>query len=227
MSFVKHQKSQRWTLSGMVLALSEVLTATLLLCFPPQGASSSLDDRTPRLTEPENLGRGGGMHRKTRRGVVSRPKVLGAFSNVKHIEDHGYGYVLQLWRQGDRIFGLFIDHSGQTGDPPTGLIEDVKFNPQTTQLSFKAKLSTGLISKGNYRDVPSRDVFRFRGTVSPNAVKGVLEISNALFPKEPATKKRIVLRKSAAMTQVMMDSKTYAEWKTSADEILRRLGPKW
>jgi hypothetical protein len=159
--------------------------------------------------------------------TASSPKVLGDFSNIKHVGDHGYGYALQLWQQGSQIFGLFIAHSGQTGDSPAGLIEDVKFSPRTKQLSFKARLSTGLISKGDYRGVPSRDLFHFKGRVSRNHVTGVLEISDALFPNEASRKKRIMLRRSAAMTQVMMAPATYAEWKTWADEILKRLGPKW
>ena len=156
-----------------------------------------------------------------------RPRVIGDFSNIKHVGDHSYGYALELWQQGTDVFGLFRVHNGLTGDSPTGLLDDVSFSPETKQLSFKTKLSTGLISKGNYREEPSRDVFIFKGTLSRGVVKGVIEISNALFPNEPATRKSITLTRSASMTQVMIAPTSHAAWTKWADEILKRLGPKW
>ena len=154
-------------------------------------------------------------------------EVLGAFSNIKHIGDHVYGYTLELWQQGSNLFGLFVSQSGQTGDPPIGLLEDVRFSRKTKRLSFRARLTTGLISKGNLHLVPSRDIFYFSGVLARNKIMGTLKISNALFPDEPPAIKRITLSKSAAMTQVMLSPGTYDEWKSWSDDILRRRGPKW
>jgi hypothetical protein len=227
MNFIKDLKNMEPNHTIIVVILTGVLCGLSPVHCAHQAASSSL------------TGEGSGPNAavRTLSGINSQwsdltmtansLKVLGGFSNIKHVGDHVDGYALQLWQQGSQIFGLFVAHSGQTGDSPTGLVEDIKFNPRTKQLSFKARLSTGLISKGDYRGVPSRDVFHFKGTLRRNEVTGVLGISDALFPNEPAPTKRIVLRKSAAMTQVMMAPATYAEWKTWADEILKRLGPKW
>src|SRR5260370_37768554 len=69
-------------------------------------------------------------------------EVLGAFSNIKHIGDHGYGYTLELWQQGGNLFGLFVSQSGQSGDPPICLVVDVKCSLTHYHLSFRAMLHT-------------------------------------------------------------------------------------
>src|SRR6266851_8779978 len=74
---------------------------------------------------------------------TNKVEVVGAFSHIKHVGDHSYGYTLELWRQGNDLFGLFVSHTGQTGDLPIGLLEDLKFSSRTGKLSFRARLTTG------------------------------------------------------------------------------------
>jgi hypothetical protein len=45
---------------------------------------------------------------------------LGEFSNIEFTEKHAYGYVVQLWRQGDRVFGFLEASEGLAGDTPIG-----------------------------------------------------------------------------------------------------------
>lgn len=158
----------------------------------------------------------------------SRVRVLGAFSGVKHTHDDAFGYVVKLWKEGDQIFGLFLVYTGAPYDPPTGILEDVKFDPRTGRLSFSARVSTGLTYSQEYRGVPARDRFKFAGVLTRRQLRGNLSHTNELFPERPATAKRIRLRWSAFQTDVMRPPPpTHAAWKTFADEILRRSGPKW
>ena len=155
-------------------------------------------------------------------------KVLGAFSSVRHTGDDALGHVLQLWQEGDHVFGLLMVYTGAPSDPPTGLLEDVKFDPRTRQLSFSARLSTGLVTGRGYSRVPARDRFTFKGVLTRREVNGVLQRSNELFPNDRPTSESIRLRRSASYTELMTPPPTtYAAWKSWADEILKFRGPKW
>lgn len=37
---------------------------------------------------------------------------IGAFSNMRYTEEHAYGYVVELWRAEDCLFGLFFSSNG-------------------------------------------------------------------------------------------------------------------
>jgi len=60
---------------------------------------------------------------------------------MEFTEEHAYGYVVQLWRQGDRVFGFREAPEGLAGDTPIGALEEVQFEPRRSALSFKAKLT--------------------------------------------------------------------------------------
>jgi hypothetical protein len=133
---------------------------------------------------------------------------------MRYTEEHAYGYILQLWREGTAVFGLFLASEGLAGDTPTGMLDDLKYDQRSGKLSFKAKLTMGI----DARNQPSHDLFEFDGTLGAAAASGVL--------KHGAATERINLRKlrpDAALRQ----PRTYDEWKRQTDEILRRRGPKW
>ena len=158
----------------------------------------------------------------------SKIEVLGAFSGVRHSHDDAFGYVVQLWKEGDRIFGLFLVYTGMPADPPTGILEDVKFDPRTKRLSFSTRVSTGLVYSQKYRGVPARDRYKFEGVLTRRQLSGNLTHADELFPEQQPTSKRIKLRWSAFMTEIMMPPpSSYSAWQLSADKILQRRGPKW
>jgi len=156
-------------------------------------------------------------------------RVLGNFSNVRRAgEDDALGYSLRLWKEGNKVFGLFAAYVGPPADPPVGILEGVKFNPHTRELSFSARLSTGLVSGQGYDRVASRDRFVFKGVLTPREVRGTLKRSDDLFPDRRPDSETIRLRRSQFLTQLMLPPPpTYSEWQTWADEILQRRGPKW
>ena len=151
--------------------------------------------------------------------------VVGQFSNMRFTEEHAYGYSVQLWRQGNTIFGLFEATEGLIGDTPAGLLEDVKFDPLAGKLSFKARLSMGVALLGPGKQVRSRDLFEFQGTLGKTTLVGTLKRSDMLQPKVPPQVRQIRLRKRP--TDLMTQPASYAEWKRSIEEILKFRGPKW
>lgn len=149
-------------------------------------------------------------------------KALGAFMNVKSDGEHAYGYDVELWKQGAQIFGLISAHDGLIGDPPAGLLENVRFNPQTRKLSFTAKLSLGI----GVNDQPTRDLFRFEGTLTAARLSGNLLVTDQQCAA-CREKKKINLTRSKEWSRLMDAYKTYAEWKEYADFILDLRGPHW
>lgn len=155
-------------------------------------------------------------------------KVVGDFTNVKSNGEHQWGYSVELWRQGDKIYGLISgsDSSRLIGDPPTGLLENVQFDPKTGRLSFRAKLTLGLF----FGVEPSRDVYQFEGVLTKKKLLGSLLATNELCPDKCPEKKKISLPRSKESSSEMEEFHTYqsfAEWKAFADRILKFRGPEW
>jgi hypothetical protein len=94
---------------------------------------------------------------------------------------------LELWKEGNRVFGLLLVYTGAPSDPPAGILEDVKFNPRSGNLSFSARLSTGLVYGRGYSGVASRDQFTFKGVLTRTQLTGTLMRSDELFPTDRLT----------------------------------------
>lgn len=154
-------------------------------------------------------------------------KRLGVFTNMRFTEEHQYGYSVELWQEKDRLFGLLLVSAGLIGDTPTGLLEDVVFDPKTGSLTFRARLSTGSTFNRDNEQVPSRDVYRFKGTLKGLRLTGVFEYTDALTRTATGTKKNVSLRRSKSESESMFKAESYDEWKKEADEILKFRGPKW
>jgi hypothetical protein len=158
-------------------------------------------------------------------GEQSPVSFMGEFSNVRHTAEHAYGYSVQLWRQGDNIFGLFTAASGLAGDVPCGLLEDVRFNPVTGTFSFTAKLSIATIYLGKGRQEPTHDLFSFNGTLHGAVLAGLLTHLDQMQPKSKPTSKRLRLPRTSNPPTI--DAATHDDWKRAADAILKVRGPKW
>lgn len=152
--------------------------------------------------------------------------VVGSFTNMRFTEEHAYGYSVELWRQGDSLVGLFLAAEGPQGDTPTGLLEKVKFEMKTGKLSFRAKLSMGVVYSKEYNGVPSRDVFEFSGVLGKNRLTGTLRRLDGLNLRDTPKIEKIVLTRSKS-NQGMEPFQSFDDWKKAADGILKFRGPKW
>lgn len=151
--------------------------------------------------------------------------VIGNFSNVKSDGEHEWGYSVNLWRKGDDIIGLLsgADVTRLIGDPPTGLLERVSFEPATKRLSFTTKLSVGIRDDGTW----SRDLVEFDGTLTKKVLEGTMRISDDTCGISCSKTRKVKLKLNEDLTQSMSKFDDYEEFKARADEILKRLGPKW
>ena len=185
-------------------------------CCPSLKATTSYVLRGGKLREHK-------AHLQSTNSIIK----LGAFSNMRYTAEHAYGYKAELWREQNRIFGFFLSSQGLMGDTPTGLLEDVRYDPRTGELTFQARLTTGLFSNRQFNMVPSRDVFRFKGVLKGRHLIGTLAIANALTPTEVPRRDQIRLTLSQKESEVMIEAQSYADWREKAEEILKFRGPKW
>ncbi len=151
---------------------------------------------------------------------------VGTFTNMRHTEEHAYGYSVELWRSGECWFGLFAASAGLAGDTPTGLIENFTADVRTGAVSFLARLTMGRLTAKNLDSVMSRDVYRFSGKLRKNSLRGTIAHTNALLPQDPGESYAVVIRRSRKETDTWQAA-TFREWQREAGAILERRGPKW
>jgi hypothetical protein len=158
--------------------------------------------------------------------VIPRTIYVGQFSNMTFTEEHAYGVSVALWRQDPSVFGLLDDAEGLDGDTPTGVLEDVKFDSSNRKISFSAKLTTGLHTCVQHKDpVPSRDLFKFEGTLAKDRLEGTLTRFDAWHMEQKPKTDKVTLKKLDGVP--LIEAQNYSEWKLKADDILKFRGAKW
>ena len=134
--------------------------------------------------------------------------VEGGFSNIRYTEEHAYGQEVKLWRQGSRLLGLFMYTEGLQTDFHTGLLEHVRFNSATGELSFDAYASQ----------------FHFDGRLEKATIKGVLKQMHPLDGRQVA-EDQVIFTRNAKLTDTMRDYASEDDWNHDASELLKRRGP--
>jgi len=56
---------------------------------------------------------------------------------------------------------------------------------------------------------------------------GTLEIANELTPTEVPRREKIKLKISERESEIMIEARSYIDWRVKAEEILKFRGPKW
>lgn len=85
---------------------------------------------------------------------------VGNFHNVSSKDggEHCAGYSLGLWKYRDQLLGLLDVHQGLCGDPPCGVIRDVKLDSRTGRLEFWSSINDQKI--------------QFEGTMTAGTIDG-------------------------------------------------------
>ena len=151
---------------------------------------------------------------------------IGAFSNLRHTDEHAYGYTVMLWRSGNCVFGLFESAAGLAGDTPIGELQQVKYEPKKGSLSFTAKLTTGVVRSAQ-GDEPSHDLFKFEGTLRSKRVAGVIVHAQPDHPAPEPAREKVELPASSDAAEFMHGPATYGEWRETWQPVLKFRGPKW
>lgn len=150
---------------------------------------------------------------------------LGEFSSFRFTEEHQYGVGVQLWRaSGRELVGLLLVADGLAGDTPVGLLEDVVFEERTGRLSFGARLSTGTHGCRRHAGVPSRDLYRFDGTLKGARLDGVLSRTSALHAGEAPHRQPVTLR---SQPDGPGSFPSFAQWHQHVRWVLQMRGPRW
>jgi hypothetical protein len=150
---------------------------------------------------------------------------LGTFSDFRFTEEHQYGAGVQLWREGDTLFGLFSYSQGLIGDTPAGTLEKVTFDPKTGRISFTARLTMGIHGCKLHNNVPSQDIFQFDGVLSELSLSGTLVHTDNLHQELNPTKEDVVLKKSDEWVITQYQSRE--QWEVAMKNMLKFRGPKW
>lgn len=97
---------------------------------------------------------------------------LGSFHNVSSKDggEHCAGYSLALWKYHERILGLLDVHEGLCGDPPCGVIRDVRLDSGTGHLGFWSLING--------------QKFDFQGTLTRGAVDGAFNGERARLAQD-------------------------------------------
>lgn len=148
---------------------------------------------------------------------------VGEYSDMRIEAEHCSGRAVQVWRSGEKLYGLFLACAGLAGDTPTGLLEQTKWDPSSGQFSFIARLTLGSDVLDNGNQVPSKDEFSFEGVLKDSFVEGNLQsIDHAVEGNQTSTiKVHLIKRKSD-----MKSFASYEQWKAAVDETLKTRGPK-
>jgi hypothetical protein len=154
-------------------------------------------------------------------------KQFGSFQKVKTDGEHASGYSVDLWKENGKLIGLIAVHRGLIGDPPTGLIENVQFDPQTKKFSFTAKLTIGQFYDKTHEDVPSQDILKFDGTLTNKKLAGTVKMTNQLCPDKCPESMKISLPVSKDRDFMTQNFQTHDEWQAYIDKILEFRGPNW
>ena len=111
-------------------------------------------------------------------------------------DPHATGYEIDLYKQGNFLFGELIVGTGSI-DIKSGLLENITLDETTKSLKFTAKLSTALTSApeiGNWR--PTRDLYIFSGKIDKHFIIGTLEHRDGYKKDVPGKIERIKLPRS-------------------------------
>jgi hypothetical protein len=155
---------------------------------------------------------------------------VGAFSNMRYTEEHAYGYIVELWRVEDCLFGLFFSSSGLMGDTPAGRIENIAYDKITRSFSFDARLTMGVIPSSTAPSspwIPSKDAYKLSGILGKDSLDGTLSHEILNYPgKQTLSSEKLTLPLTADDSIGMSNFHTFSEWETFAESLLRHRGPK-
>jgi hypothetical protein len=154
---------------------------------------------------------------------------MATFSNMEFTEEHAYGSQLELWKHGSEFMGLFMYSEGLAGDTPTGLLENVWYDPRAKSLTFDAKLTTGVRYRGPGKEEPTRDLFVFSGELREDSVVGELKRIDKLEPNAQPVIEKVILKKEksdVSPTETFRIT-TLKDWTSYSEIILKHRGPKW
>ena len=152
---------------------------------------------------------------------------IGCFINVQSRGEHDFGYSVRLWFRGDQIIGLIEYHRGLAGNPPIGILTDVRYDARSGKLLFKAKLTSGFHSCRIHENVPSHDMLTFKGFLKPDGLVGDIRLEDRLDSPPTVVDERESLVMLRAVDCITKNYPNYNEWWKDWEAAYEARGAKW
>ena len=132
--------------------------------------------------------------------------------------EHCDGWIIELWKASDGYIGHLTHHRALCGDPPMGILEDVRYDPKTKAFSFQTTITDGSDGFGSL----SCDHLNFKGSMDDHNLIGTIawESNGKQLPSES-----IHLPRTDGNSSLVSSYNSRAEWKKSLDGILEYRGP--
>ena len=137
-------------------------------------------------------------------GNPSAVEALGLFASTRATQEHVYGYVLQLWRDSGKVFGLLSVYEGPPEAMSRSIIAPVAL-ADTGELNFSS-------SGKHFR-------YSFSGLLSQNGLEGVVETSVIGREDQRTISERVSLSRDA--TAFLEIPAGYKVWREKWEKILR------
>lgn len=135
------------------------------------GASSTPVKNFPALQKKFDEWSAALLTRKPIVPVVQNMISIGRFDQVRSSPTgHCYGHSLDLWKHGERLFGLHHRHEGLCGDPPCSAIQELKFDPKTGDLEFLSSLPG--------------EKYKFAGRIEQDKIVGVFDTESVSLKRK-------------------------------------------
>jgi hypothetical protein len=141
---------------------------------------------------------------------------LGHFGNMKMSGEHCSGYTVDLWQDGGAVLGILRYCAGLIDSQTSAILENQKFDPATGTLFFTAKLSVGMDYIGGGREVPSQDVWEFRGGIARGTLSGRLTKTDMADPNRARQDMQLVLRREHERLKSFPSAAAWSRWAADA-----------
>lgn len=150
---------------------------------------------------------------------------VGTFTNIRPAGENQHGFQISLWQQKNTVVGILYNAEGLAGATPRGYIQNIQLQPKSGKLSFDAKLTTGMHTCDEHKNVPSQDLFSFKGVLQRNAIKGRITFRNVLH--SAATEQSVKVTLARDKTQKLESYDSIEDWQQHYAAEMQQYGPKW
>ena len=151
---------------------------------------------------------------------------LGCYTSLRGDNRQVSGFTVRLWMSTIGMLGIVDYHRSLYDDPPMGVLTDIQFNPGTRKISFQSKLTDGLHTCREHKNVPSQILLSFQGVLGHETLKGTFILTDQLHASRiVATHKDFMLSRNS---NCHLDSYNSIDiWWWYWEPAYESRGPRW
>ncbi len=165
-------------------------------------------------------------------GATVQFERYGSWSNTEttgseNTEYHATGFDLELFRYNGKFVGYLSEYVNEPYDPPIGRLDNLKVDEKTGDISFETKMSLYIEGPTSVRN--SKNLYRFKGRIAEQDIRGAIESINPQTRKIESTKEIVLVggRGGDVPKNQKGQEMTYEEWQQFQEKLMKVRGPKW